>query len=69
MLAYRARRWGGVVESGTAGIGANYAGGPVKEASGHEITQLLRAWSEGEAAALEKLVPLVYQELRQMARR
>jgi RNA polymerase sigma factor (TIGR02999 family) len=41
----------------------------MKEASGHEITQLLMAWSEGEAATLEKLVLLVYQELRQMARR
>ena len=41
----------------------------MKEAAGHEITQLLKAWSEGEAAALENLVPLVYRELRKMARR
>jgi len=39
------------------------------ESSGHEVTQLLKAWSEGDSAALEKLVPVVYQELRRMARR
>jgi RNA polymerase sigma factor (TIGR02999 family) len=37
--------------------------------SGHQVTQLLKAWSEGEAAALEKIMPLVYQELHGMARR
>jgi RNA polymerase sigma factor (TIGR02999 family) len=39
------------------------------EASGHEITQLLKAWSQGDPTALEKVTPLVYQELRRMARR
>jgi len=39
------------------------------EASGHQVTQLLKAWSAGETAALEKIVPLVYQELHEMARR
>jgi RNA polymerase sigma factor (TIGR02999 family) len=34
-----------------------------------EITQLLSNWSEGDAQALECLVPLVYPELRRMARR
>jgi RNA polymerase sigma factor (TIGR02999 family) len=34
-----------------------------------EISQLLRAWSEGDRTALDKLVPLVYDELRRMARR
>lgn len=33
------------------------------------VTKLLLAWSEGQDTALEKLVPLVYQELRRMARR
>jgi RNA polymerase sigma factor (TIGR02999 family) len=38
-----------------------------------DVTQLLRAWSEGDQEALEKLTPLVYRELhlrahRQMAR-
>jgi len=34
----------------------------------HELTQLLRAWSEGDEQALEKLVPLVYAELHRLAR-
>jgi RNA polymerase sigma factor (TIGR02999 family) len=41
----------------------------MKELSGHQVTQLLKAWSEGEPTALEKIIPLVYQELHQMARR
>ena len=34
-----------------------------------EVTQLLLAWNEGDESALEKLVPLVYEELRRLARR
>jgi RNA polymerase sigma factor (TIGR02999 family) len=34
-----------------------------------EVTHLLRAWSGGDPTALEQLMPLVYQELRRMARR
>ncbi len=34
-----------------------------------EVTQLLVAWSDGDRAALEKLMPLVYDELRRLARR
>src|SRR5207245_7709896 len=34
-----------------------------------EVTGLLLAWSEGEQAAFEKLVPLVYAELRRVAHR
>ena len=41
----------------------------MKASPGHQVTQLLRAWSEGEATALEKIVPLVYRELHAMARR
>jgi RNA polymerase sigma-70 factor (ECF subfamily) len=33
------------------------------------VTQLLLAWRQGDKAALERLVPLVYQELRRLARR
>lgn len=33
-----------------------------------EISQLLRAWSEGDQAAMEHLMPLVYGELRRLAR-
>ena len=31
-----------------------------------EVTRLLLAWSQGEQAALEQPVPLVYGELRQL---
>ncbi len=34
-----------------------------------EITRLLQAWRAGDASALERLTPLVYQELHQLARR
>jgi RNA polymerase sigma-70 factor, ECF subfamily len=37
--------------------------------SPHEVTELLQAWSEGERGALERLVPMVYQELHRLARR
>jgi RNA polymerase sigma-70 factor, ECF subfamily len=33
----------------------------------HEVTQLLRAWSKGDQAALDRLAPRVYDELRRMA--
>ena len=39
----------------------------MRPASSPEVTQLLRAWSRGEEAALEKLIPLVYGELRRRA--
>ncbi|PYK08022.1 MAG: RNA polymerase subunit sigma-70, partial [Verrucomicrobia bacterium] len=32
------------------------------------ITQLLVKWSDGDPQALDQLTPLVYDELRQMAR-
>jgi len=37
--------------------------------SPNEVTQLLVAWSEGDQSALERLVPLVYEELHRLARR
>lgn len=37
--------------------------------SGHEITVLLQAWNRGDDEALEKLTPLIYEELRRSARR
>lgn len=36
---------------------------------GGEVTQLLRAWSDGEADAFERVLPLVYEELHRMAAR
>lgn len=35
--------------------------------SPQSVTQLLVAWSNGDRAALEQMIPLVYQELRQRA--
>jgi RNA polymerase sigma factor (TIGR02999 family) len=37
------------------------------ETAPNEITQQLLAWSKGDEAALDKLIPAVYQELRRMA--
>lgn len=37
--------------------------------SAREVTQLLRAWSGGDGKALDKLTPLVYEELHRAARR
>ena len=36
--------------------------------SSDTVTQLLRAWRQGDAAALDRLVPVVYQKLRRLAR-
>ena len=33
------------------------------------VTELLHAWNEGDAAALDRLVPLIYAELKRLARR
>jgi RNA polymerase sigma factor (TIGR02999 family) len=35
--------------------------------SSHQVTQLLRAWSDGDEAALERLAPLVDAELHRLA--
>src|SRR5262249_43927530 len=35
----------------------------------HEITHLLHAWSDGDEQALEKLTPLVFEELHKVAQR
>lgn len=37
--------------------------------SPHEVTQLLELWRNGDQSALEKLTPLVYDELRRLANR
>src|SRR5438046_10361269 len=39
------------------------------EALGHEVTQLLQAWRQGDEGALEKLTPQVYRELHRAAKR
>ena len=35
----------------------------------HDVTQLLHEWGQGDQAALDRLMPLVYQELRRIAKR
>ena len=35
----------------------------------HELTQLLIEWSKGDRAALDKLIPLIDEELRRLAHR
>ena len=35
----------------------------------HSVTQLLEQWNNGDRSALDKLMPLIYAELRKMARR
>ena len=41
----------------------------VKSPPSGEVSGLLRAWSEGERAALDRLTPIVYDELHRLARR
>jgi RNA polymerase sigma-70 factor (ECF subfamily) len=42
---------------------------PIMDGTPQEITQLLLAWTEGDAQALEQLMPLVEGELHQLAHR
>lgn len=35
----------------------------------HDVTSLLEAWGRGEEGALQELIPVVYDELRKIARR
>jgi RNA polymerase sigma factor (TIGR02999 family) len=37
-------------------------------ASSKEVSELLRHWGNGDRKALEEILPLVYAELRQLAR-
>jgi len=37
--------------------------------SSQEVTQWLVAWSNGDSAALDQLIPLVHEELRRLAKR
>lgn len=40
----------------------------VNVATSAEITRLLKAWGRGETAALDRLTPLVYEQLRRLAK-
>ena len=39
------------------------------EASSHEVTRLLLEWRNGDKSALDKLIPLVYEEMHRLAKR
>jgi RNA polymerase sigma factor (TIGR02999 family) len=41
----------------------------MSEPSSQEVTHLLLAWGNGDQAALDKLMPLVYDDLRRLAKR
>ena len=34
----------------------------------HDVTELLVSWNEGDSSSFDRLLPLVYDELRQLAR-
>jgi RNA polymerase sigma factor (TIGR02999 family) len=44
-------------------------GGTLPAPIDHDVTELLLAWREGDERALGALIPLVYAELRRLARR
>src|SRR5262252_9603831 len=43
--------------------------GAQSEAAPGDVSQLLRAWTDGYQGALQRLTPIVYSELRRLARR
>jgi RNA polymerase sigma factor (TIGR02999 family) len=57
----------GESERDDAGV-TGRAAGAVPAPDVQEVTQLLERWSHGDAGALQKLTPLVYDELRRLAR-
>ena len=57
-----------VRKSGSNGA-ARAAGTPLYHSVIDQITEYLRAWEQGDDGALERLVPLVYRELRAIAAR
>jgi ECF sigma factor len=40
----------------------------MKPQSEEEVSRLLQAWSDGDQSALERLAPIIYDELRSLAR-
>jgi len=57
-------------ESASSGNGpADLPAEASAQAGPREVTQLLAAWSRGDHGALEKLAPLVYDELQRLAHR
>jgi RNA polymerase sigma-70 factor, ECF subfamily len=50
-------------------MGAEAPGGGASTSASADVTELLRAWREGDKSALDRLTPIVYQDLRRLARR
>src|SRR5881396_927011 len=50
-------------------LASSATAGEPRQAGPQEVTQLLANWSQGNPTALEKLIPLVYKELRHLAHR
>ena len=42
---------------------------PESTLAGDDVSRLLQAWSRGDSGALDRLTPIVYDELRRLARR
>src|SRR2546426_8949241 len=53
-----------VTMSGSAATGTGH---PMEPGASRDITQLLLAWNEGDQQALDRLMPLVFQELHRLA--
>src|SRR5215470_15585257 len=49
------------------GNAGRISGGTSRPAGPQEVTQLLADWGRGDEAALQKLMPLVYEELHRLA--
>jgi RNA polymerase sigma factor (TIGR02999 family) len=62
------RRSPDAISSGSPGFPAHPDKQSGRTPSKQAITVLLRAWGEGDEQSLEKLTPLVYAELRRVAR-
>src|SRR5437016_5089106 len=67
--AYVARRASGRKRMRPAGGAPSRAPSRRAEGTRMDVTRLLVDWSDGDATALERLVPIVYNELRRIARR
>ncbi|HEY1212006.1 MAG TPA: sigma-70 family RNA polymerase sigma factor [Bryobacteraceae bacterium] len=50
-------------------MGADAEGSHGNASGSADATLLLRAWREGDKSALDRLTPIVYQDLRRLARR
>src|SRR5438552_17699327 len=67
-MFWRGCRMNGEPESANPATAGRDSGQP-RPAGPQEVTQLLADWSHGDQFALEKLIPLVYKELRHLAHR